>query len=248
MQCGDRNFEDIRRKNIITKIRYVDGFDGSYSFSNPWSSGFAWDQHSWQYCMMVRNERHWTLNRADHSRRSSSNKQIKSVACPVSWKGNMMWKTKIIQNWNNRSSRWWCRVINMKVKITEHQLFKKILKTHYMQQSVLRHWGSMSPVWTLLLLLILLLLLPPVMTNSEGDEMRLSIREVNSCMKTDVLEDGGLYTSLKIDEETEICMHDSNVVKVGRVILDGLRNELRLNYSMLFFGDIWMAMLCQYLI
>ena len=28
------------------------------------------------------------------------------------------------------------------------------LKTHYMQQSVLRHWGSMSPVWTLLLLLL----------------------------------------------------------------------------------------------
>ena len=66
------------------------------------------------------------------------------------------------------------------------------------------------------------------MTNSEGDEMRLSIREVNSCMKTDVLEDGDLYivTSLKIDEETEICMHNaSNVVKVGRVILDVLRNE-----------------------
>jgi len=58
--------------------------------------------------------------------------------------------------------------------------------------------------------------------------MRLSIREVNSCMKTDVLEDGGLYivTSLKIDEETEICMHNaSNVVNVGRVILDVLRNE-----------------------
>ena len=36
-------------------------------------------------------------------------------------------------------------------------------------------------------------------------------------MKTDVLEDGGLYivTSLKIDDETEICMHNaSNVVKV----------------------------------
>ena len=66
------------------------------------------------------------------------------------------------------------------------------------------------------------------MTNSEGDEMRLSIREVNSCMKTDVLEDGGLYivTSLKIDEETEICMHNaSNAVNVGKVILDVLRNE-----------------------
>ena len=37
----------------------------------------------------------------------------------------------------------------------EHQLFRKRLKTHYMQQSVLRHWGSMSPVWTLLLLLLL---------------------------------------------------------------------------------------------
>ena len=66
------------------------------------------------------------------------------------------------------------------------------------------------------------------MINSEGDEMRLSMREVNSCMKTDVLEDGGLYivTSLKVDEETETCMHNaSNAVKVGRVILDVLRNE-----------------------
>ena len=47
-------------------------------------------------------------------------------------------------------------------------------------------------------------------------------------MKTAVLEDGGLYivTSLKIDEETEICMHNaSNVVNMGRVILDVLRNE-----------------------
>ena len=30
LQCGDRNFEDIRRKNIIAKIWYVDGYDGSY--------------------------------------------------------------------------------------------------------------------------------------------------------------------------------------------------------------------------
>ena len=124
LQCGDRNFKDIRRKNIITKIWYVDGFDWSYSFNKPWSSGLAWDQQSWQYCMMVRNERHWTLNRADHSRRSSSNKQIKSVACPVSWKGNMLWKTKMIQNWKKRSSRWWCRVINMKVKITCDDKFR----------------------------------------------------------------------------------------------------------------------------
>ena len=36
----------------------------------------------------------------------------------------------------------------------EQQLFRKILKTHYMQQSMLRHWGSMSPVWSLLLLLL----------------------------------------------------------------------------------------------
>ena len=41
----------------------------------------------------------------------------------------------------------------------EHQLFRKRLKTHYMQQSMLCHWGSMSTVWTLLLLLLLLLLL-----------------------------------------------------------------------------------------
>ena len=34
----------------------------------------------------------------------------------------------------------------------EHQLFRKRLKTHYMQQSMLRHWGSMSTVWSLLLL------------------------------------------------------------------------------------------------
>ena len=36
----------------------------------------------------------------------------------------------------------------------EYQLFRKRLKTHYMQQSVLRHWGSMSPVGTLLPLLV----------------------------------------------------------------------------------------------
>ena len=58
--------------------------------------------------------------------------------------------------------------------------------------------------------------------------MRLSIKEVNSCMKTDVLEIDGLYivTSLKIDEDTEIFMHNaSNVVNMNRVILDVLRNE-----------------------
>ena len=66
------------------------------------------------------------------------------------------------------------------------------------------------------------------MTNSEGDEIRLSMREVNSCMKTDVPEDGGLYIvmSLKVDDEIETCIHNaSNYVKVGRVILDVLRNE-----------------------
>ena len=36
----------------------------------------------------------------------------------------------------------------------EHQLFRKRLKTHHMQQSMLCHWGSMSTVWTLLLLLL----------------------------------------------------------------------------------------------
>ena len=35
----------------------------------------------------------------------------------------------------------------------EPQLFRKRLKTHYMQQSILHHWGSMSPVRHLLLLL-----------------------------------------------------------------------------------------------
>ena len=49
LQCGDWNFKDIRRKNIITKIWYVDGFDWTYSFSKPWRSGFAWDQQSWQF-------------------------------------------------------------------------------------------------------------------------------------------------------------------------------------------------------
>ena len=39
----------------------------------------------------------------------------------------------------------------------EHQLFRTRLKTHYMQQSMLHHWGSMSTVWSLLLLLLLLL-------------------------------------------------------------------------------------------
>ena len=33
----------------------------------------------------------------------------------------------------------------------EPQLFRKRLKTHYMQQSILHHWGSMSPVRHLLL-------------------------------------------------------------------------------------------------
>ena len=42
LQCGDRNLGDIRRKNIITKIWYVDGFDWSYRFSNPWSSTGSW--------------------------------------------------------------------------------------------------------------------------------------------------------------------------------------------------------------
>ena len=41
----------------------------------------------------------------------------------------------------------------------EPQLFRKRLKTHYMQQSIFHHWGSMSPVRHLLLLLLLLLLL-----------------------------------------------------------------------------------------
>ena len=35
----------------------------------------------------------------------------------------------------------------------DHQLFRRRLKTHYMQQSMLCHWRSMSTVWTLLLLL-----------------------------------------------------------------------------------------------
>ena len=39
----------------------------------------------------------------------------------------------------------------------EIQLFRKRLKTHYMQQPMLCHWGSMSTVWSLLLLLLLLL-------------------------------------------------------------------------------------------
>ena len=121
LQCGDRNFEDIRRKNIITKIWYVDGFDWSYSFGKPWRHGFEWDQQSWQYCMMVRNERHWTFNRADHSRRSSSNKQIKSVACPVSWKGNMwsyyimkatheVWSCELIL-WSVECIMWSCYIM-----------------------------------------------------------------------------------------------------------------------------------------
>ena len=45
-----------------------------------------------------------------------------------------------------------CRLLH-----NEHQLFRKRLKTHYMQQSMLCHWRSMSTVWSLLLLLLLLL-------------------------------------------------------------------------------------------
>ena len=55
MQCGDRNLENLRGKNITAKIWYVDGFEGSNTLSNSWSPGFLWDQHSRQYCMMVRN-------------------------------------------------------------------------------------------------------------------------------------------------------------------------------------------------
>ena len=40
-----------------------------------------------KYCMMVRNERHWTLNSANYFRGSSSNQEIKSVTCL--WVGNV---------------------------------------------------------------------------------------------------------------------------------------------------------------
>ena len=39
---------------------------------------------------------------------------------------------------------------NIRLLHNEHQLSRKRLKTHYMQQSMLRHWGSMSTVWSLL--------------------------------------------------------------------------------------------------
>ena len=48
--------------------------------------------------------------------------------------------------------------VDIQLHHDEHQLFRRRLKTHYMQQSLLHHWGSMSPVRTLLLLLLLLLL------------------------------------------------------------------------------------------
>ena len=41
---------------------------------------------------------------------------------------------------------------------TRSHNFSERLKTHYMQQSILHHWGSMSPMRHLLLLLLLLLL------------------------------------------------------------------------------------------
>ena len=49
--------------------------------------------------------------------------------------------------------------VDIRLHHNEHQLFRRRLKTHYMQQSLLHHWGSMSPVRTLLLLLLLLLTL-----------------------------------------------------------------------------------------
>ena len=151
MQCGDRNFENLRGKNIIAKIWYVDGFDGSNTFSNSWSPGLLWDRHSRQYCMMVRNEWHWTLDSADHFRGSSSNQKIKSVTCPVSRKGNVLWQAKMIQNWKKRGSRWWCRVINMKVKITCDDKFRGRWNKTLNERSEFLHenrcargWGSVN--------------------------------------------------------------------------------------------------------
>ena len=42
--------------------------------------------------------------------------------------------------------------VDIRLHHGEHQLFRRRLKTYYMQQSLLHHWGSMSPVRTLLLL------------------------------------------------------------------------------------------------
>ena len=42
--------------------------------------------------------------------------------------------------------------VDIRLHHDEYQLFRRRLKTHYMQQSLLHHWGSMSPVRSLLLL------------------------------------------------------------------------------------------------
>ena len=55
--------------------------------------------------------------------------------------------------------------VDIRLHHNEHQLFRRRLKTHYMQQSLLHHWGSMSPVRTLLLLLLPLLLLLTLLSN-----------------------------------------------------------------------------------
>ena len=42
MQCGDQNFENLRGKNIIAKIWYVDGFDGSNTSSIVTRGALIW--------------------------------------------------------------------------------------------------------------------------------------------------------------------------------------------------------------
>ena len=50
----------------------------------------------------------------------------------------------------------------------EPQLFRKRLKTHYMQQSIFHHCGSMSPVRHLLLLLLVKLIITIIWSNGKS--------------------------------------------------------------------------------
>ena len=50
-----------------------------------WSPGFAWDRHSRQYCMMVRNKRHWTLN--SHSEEVRATRRYR--VWPALWTGKV---------------------------------------------------------------------------------------------------------------------------------------------------------------
>ena len=64
--------------------------------------------------------------------------------------------------------------VDIRLLHNDHQLFRKRLKTHYMQQSMLCHWGSTSTVWTLLLLLLQPFLKKPGLSKSDPNVRPIS--------------------------------------------------------------------------